>query len=163
MSSVIARRVASVPARTSEQTWNVVVELVSEPGSAAREALEAVAGVASMLIAEEYSAGKAIVIQPGSGSRVRIYTLHGEAALGDDVNESTLAVCPTAAAGWAVEIPAGPGDLALAKAAFAKVSGVSAYDATGAASDEDVLDLAGEASVSTAGRKFTINLDEMSR
>jgi hypothetical protein len=163
MSSVIARRVASVPARTSEQTWNVVVELVSEPGSAARAALDAVAGVASMLIAEGYSEGKAIVIRPDRGSRVRIYTLHGEAAVSDDIDESTLAVCPTAAAGWAVEIPAGPGDLMLATAAFANVSGISAYDATGAASEEDVLDLASQPSASSEGREFSINLGELSR
>jgi hypothetical protein len=162
MSTVIARRIASVPVRTSGQTWGIIVELVSTPGSPARTALESVAGVASMLIAEEYCASKAIVIKPPSGARVRVYTLHGDAAMGDDVNESALATCPTAYAGWTVEIPAGPDDLALAKAAFANLAGISCYDSTGAASDDDVVDLAPEAS-SSAARAFTINLDELSR
>lgn len=163
MSSVIARRVASVPVRTTEQTWRVIVELVSAPGSPGRAALEAIAGVASMLISEEYSAAKPIVIRPASGSRVRIYTLHGEAALADDVNENALAASPMASAGWIVELPAGPGDLALANRAFAKVAGITAYDTSATTSeDADVDSSVGTAAAQTP-RTFTINLDELSR
>jgi len=160
--SVLARRVASVPVRTAGQTWQAVVDLLSQPGSAARTTLESVAGLASMLIAEEYTARSPVVIVPASGSRVRIYTLHGDDALGDDVNESALAVWPAVAAGWSLALPVSAEDLELAERTLAKVPGVTAYEMTSDVSmalDSGASSLGGGA----ADGSFTIDLDEMRR
>ena len=53
--SVVARRVASVPRRTSVDTWRRVVELVSADYSDARAELESIASVAASLVADEHT------------------------------------------------------------------------------------------------------------
>jgi len=155
--SVVARRLASVPARSAGQTWHAFVELVSKPGTAAWTTLESIAGVGSMLIAEEYTGAGPIVVMPASGSRVHVYTLHNDDALGDDIDETKLASGPLLELGWSISLPSGADDLALAQAAVAKVTGVTVRDmATDVGEPEAPQRL-------TVARDVTINLDELSR
>lgn len=155
--SVIVRRLASVPVRSAGQTWHAFVELVSEPGTAAWTTLESIAGVGSMIIAEEYTGASPIVVMPAAGPRVRVYTLHNDHALGDDIDETKLASGPLLEVGWSISLPSGADDLALAQAAVAKVTGVTVRDiATEDGEHEAPERLA-------AARHVTINLDELSR
>ena len=63
-----------------------------------------------MLIAEEYSREAPIVVMPATGDRVRIYTLHGAAAIEGD-EPAALATWPLTEPGWEISLPCGAADL----------------------------------------------------
>jgi hypothetical protein len=126
--TVVARRLASVPRRTSVATWQRVVDLVSADASSAREELSSMTSVASMLIAEEYTKTAPVTIS-GGGPLVRIYTLHGEDAIEHDLDdEAELAFDPTAGDSWLLSLPAAGADVAIAQAAVAAAAHVEVRD-----------------------------------
>lgn len=132
--TVIARRIASVPARSAVDTWSVIVDLIApDPSSDARSDLEAVAGVAQTMIASEVS-GPFVIF--GSGPRVRIYCVFGDDALTDDgVNENPLPDAPTDG-DWHLSIPCPSEDLDWVQRKLASAPRVSARDQD-AAVEED--------------------------
>lgn len=108
--TVHARRVASVPRRTSVETWSDIVELITATGSAARTELLGVRGVGAAAIAEEYTRESPIIVS-GSGPQIRIYTLHGADAVEADLSdERPLGHDPTDGQ-WTLSIPCGDTDL----------------------------------------------------
>jgi hypothetical protein len=126
--SVVARQVASVPRRTSVETWQRVVELVSAPDSDARVELEGVTSVAATLIADEQTKTAPITIA-GGGPLVRVYTLHGEDAIEADLDdEDEFAFNPTAGNSWLLSLPATGPDLAAAEGLLAGAPHVEARD-----------------------------------
>ncbi|WP_221327001.1 hypothetical protein [Actinoplanes sp. L3-i22] len=70
-----------------------------------------------MLIAEEYTGEAPIVVMPTAGDRVRVYTLHGSAAV-EGENPAALATWPLAEPGWRISLPCGAVDLDEARAAL---------------------------------------------
>jgi hypothetical protein len=158
--TVIARRVAAIPRRTSVETWEFVVALVTTPGSDAEAELKSIAATAAMLIAEEWTASAPIKIT-GGGPQVRIYTLHGDDAIeADPDDEVDLPATPTDAEGWLLSLPAGGVDLAIASAAIAACPHVEVRDA----------DVATATSARTptppsklASGGFELNLEELER
>lgn len=126
--TVVARRVASVPRRTSGDTWQRVVELVSAEGSPARAELSSITSLASMLIAEEYTKTAPLTIS-GGGPLMRVYTLHGEDAIEHDVDdEAELASDPTAGDCWLLSLPAAGADVEIARVAVAAAAHVEVRD-----------------------------------
>jgi len=126
--TVVARRLASVPCRTSVDTWRRVVDLVSADASPSRTELLSITSVASMLIAEEYTKTAPVTIS-GGGPLVRIYTLHGEDAIEHDLDdEADLAFAPTASDSWLLSLPAAGADVAIARAAVATAAHVVVRD-----------------------------------
>jgi hypothetical protein len=122
------RRIASVPRRTSVESWHRVVELVTAPDSDARAELESITAMAAMLIAEEYAKATAITVA-GGGPLVRIYTLHGTDAVEHDLDdESALTFDPTAGAAWTLTLPAEDVDVEIARAAVASCTHVEVGD-----------------------------------
>lgn len=108
--SVVARRICATPERSAAEVWRFIVNLVSLPGSGARRELEAAAGVASCLIADETPKGAPIVVA-GSGPRLRIYCRYGEDAItGEGSNEADLNWDPTAGE-WMMWLPAPSDDI----------------------------------------------------
>lgn len=86
--TAVARRFASVPARTSSDTWRAIADHIAAP--AQRDDLLEAANAAAVLIADEVSATTPIVLT-GAGPRVLIYTVHGgDATSGHNVNEATI-------------------------------------------------------------------------
>lgn len=148
--SVTVRRVAAVPERTASNTWRAIADLIAAPGSTAHATLLRAAGVASLLIAEAYTRDVPIVVTPATGSRVRVYTVHGQDAAADAISEEApLATWPTAEPGWSVSLPCGEADLQFAADALAKIPEISARDAAlGLALDDDARQ---HASTATAG------------
>jgi len=128
--TVLARRIASVPRRTSVQTWQVISELLAPAGTPARATLDAATGPAAMLIAEEVT-GDAPIILSGTGPQLRLYTLHGEAAMEADLDqEASFPFVPTHG-DWALSLPASPEDLDTVRAALAAISPrISVRDST---------------------------------
>lgn len=115
--SVTSRQVPSVPVRTSVATWNTIIDLLTAPDASARAELAAVTSTVAMLIAEEYTREAPIVVMPATGDRVRVYTLHGTAAVeGED--PAPLATWPLAEPGWRISLPCGAVDLDDVRAAL---------------------------------------------
>lgn len=118
---VIARRIASVPRRTSTETWKAICDLVEPAASASRTELDSATGVAAMLIAEEYTRQEPIVFA-GSGPQLRIYTLHGADAVEADPSlETSLSFSPVEG-DWSASLPVGSVDFLFAQEALAAVS-----------------------------------------
>lgn len=154
-SSVAVRRVGSVPERTASQTWYAIADLIAVAGSTAHATLLQATGVASMLITEAYTRDAPIVVTPASGSRVRVYTAHGQDASDAIAEETPLAVWPTTEPGWSISLPSGQADLDYAVAALVQIPEITVRDATlGLALD------GGEAAASsTAGRQAALRVD----
>ena len=126
--TVVARRLASVPRRTSVDTWQRLVELISAEDSPAHAELSSITSVASMLIAEEYTKTAPLTVS-GGGPLVRVYTLHGEEAIEHDLDdEAELAFDPTAGDSWLLSLPAAGADVEIARAALAAATHVEVRD-----------------------------------
>jgi len=108
--SVASRQVPSVPVRSSVATWNTIIDLLTPTGTGARADLAAVTSTVAMLIAEEYTREAPIVVMPVAGDRLRIYTVHGAAAV-EGENPAALATWPLAEPGWRISLPCGAADL----------------------------------------------------
>lgn len=159
--SVIARKVRSVPVRTSVGTWNVIVDLLSTRDQPAREHLNAITNTAAMVIAEEYTRDAPIVVKPAAGHRIRIYTVHGSTAIEAEANEAPLATWPLTADGWTVSLPCGVDDIDDVRAALAPFPFAEVRDVTdGISAAASVGMSAGQA----AGQDgFVIDIDELER
>jgi len=120
--SVAARTIASIPARTAIDTWNVIVDLIDpHDRSNTRRELTAIAGVACSLITDETLMDDALVVY-GSGPRTRIYTVHGDDAVaGDGVREDALSFDPTGG-DWRISVPCLPEDLPWVQRSLARAS-----------------------------------------
>jgi hypothetical protein len=126
--ATIARRIASVPVRTSSATWKAIVDLIAAPGSDAATKLLSIGGLASMVIAEESAMIAPIVILPANGPRLRIYTVHGEDAIDTEGLETPLSSYPTAEPGWTLSLPCPASDLQFAELATARLPEVLVRD-----------------------------------
>lgn len=156
--TVVARRVAAIPKRTSTETWRAIAALLAAPGSSAHDELTAATNVAGMLIADEYTRDAPIVVTAAAGPRVRIYTGHGEDALDDDeVNETPLAAYPTEESQWQLSLPCLADDLDVTTAALAAHPHLVARSAA-----DDVAPLTSSTSAA-AGGGVVINLAELER
>lgn len=154
--SVVARRVASVPRRTSVETWARIVELVSDPDSDARTELEDVTSVAATLIAEEHTKSTPITIA-GGGAPVRVYTLHGDEAIEADFSdEDELAFNPTAGESWVLSLPAAGADVAAAEVLLAGASHVEVRDI-------EQVERSAATSAKTATGELVLDLEELTR
>jgi hypothetical protein len=152
--SVVSRRIPAVPVRTSAQAWTAIVELVTAPGQPARADLEAISNIAAMLISEEYTRDAPIVFMPTIGPRVRIYTVHGTAAIEDGGDEAPLANWPLVEQGWRVSLPCGIDDIDDVRASLRAFAFVDVRDTT------EGITAAATLAPRTPGT-MTINYDEM--
>ena len=151
--TVVARRFSSTPSRTSAETWEAILTVISRNGSEARSELESVGGFAASTIAEEIPRDTPIVLS-GNGPRLRIYCLYGEdAVIGDDCDESALSWNPTEG-DWRLFLPFAAVDLQWARNALQKKSTrITAYEA-----GKEPVELDG---TERAGRiEFTIDMKE---
>lgn len=139
--TVHARRIASIPRRTATETWHSICQLVTEPGTEARQELDAITGIASALITEEYTRGAPIIVS-GGGPQVRVYTLHGDDAIdADPLDETSLAQYP-AQGDWRISLPCGQDDLDEAAQATAQSAHVEvrSLEESATASARDAID-----------------------
>jgi hypothetical protein len=127
--SVIARRFASTPARTSGETWERIVSVISKSGSEARRELHAVGGLAASIIADETPRDVPIVVM-GNRPRLRMYCVYGEdAVIGDECDERELTSNPTEGE-WRLFLPCAEEDLEWVKSALQQRSRrILAYEA----------------------------------
>lgn len=75
--TVVARRVAAVPAQCPTKTWRAISELLCDRNHASRAEYDRVTGVLASVISDEVPRDDPITVV-GSGPRVRIYCLYGD-------------------------------------------------------------------------------------
>ena len=102
--SVVARRFIASPVRTSSDTWETIIGIIAAGDLVAKDLLGTVTGIVATIIADETPARNPITIV-GSGSRLRIYCLYGEDALGDESNEAKLSWNPFTKTDWEIHFP----------------------------------------------------------
>ncbi|EPG3674902.1 type III CBASS phage resistance system CD-NTase-associated protein Cap8, partial [Pseudomonas aeruginosa] len=105
MTTVVSRTFRSSPHRDALQTWDAIVELLTQgKDGTARSELRAVTGVAASLIADQ-APKSAPIVATCDGPRTRIYCLFDEDAIyGDDANEEVLGFEPLKG-DWGVSLP----------------------------------------------------------
>lgn len=120
--TVVRRTFKSTPARDASETWRVIMAfLLRNSDGAARAELEAVAGVASSLIADQAPRDSSITVIC-SGPRTRIYCVYEDDAIGgDDVNEEAVGFDPLHG-DWSISFPCAAEDLAWTQRALAQHS-----------------------------------------
>lgn len=122
MTSVVARCIASVPARSSDDSWSAIVEMLTRGQSGPkRDELLAVRGTAASLIADQAPKTAAIVVTC-EGPRTRIRCVYDDNAIsGSGVNESALGFDPLAG-DWAISLPCAAEDLGWVQSSLARHS-----------------------------------------
>jgi len=129
MTTVVSRTFCSSPHRDALQTWDAIVELLTQgKDSAARKELKAVAGVAASLISDQAPKG-APIVAICDGPRTRIYCLFDEDAIdGSNASEDPLGFEPLKGE-WAVSLPCPKEQLGWVQSALKKHSSrISARD-----------------------------------
>ncbi|MEA3015198.1 MAG: hypothetical protein QOD42_3743 [Sphingomonadales bacterium] len=122
MSTVASRTFRSSPQRDAGETWNAIVELLTQGRTGeARTELLSVAGVAASVIADAAPKDSAIVVTC-DGPRTRIYCLYDDDAVeGSDANEDGLGFDPLNG-DWRVSLPCGDEDLVWVQRALKQQS-----------------------------------------
>ena len=110
--TVIARKVAAVPAQMPGAAWDAICHLLAKSGTDELDELQSVKNVGSMLIAETYTRSAPIILS-NAGPQVRIYTIHGDRAV-DTEDPKPLSI-ELADHNWSLSLPAAGDDVALAR------------------------------------------------
>lgn len=99
----IRRNIASIPARSAKDTWQVITDLVTGTDTVDGDQLDAAGSIMESLIADEQPANVPIVFK-GAGRRVVIYCLYDEDAMEAGLYVDPLTANPTAG-DWHVTAP----------------------------------------------------------
>ena len=111
MSTVVSRRFTCTPQRDAAETWRAIVDMLTKgKTSSSRDALLAVTGIASSVLADHAAQDAAIVVTC-DGPRTRIYCLYDDDAIdGSDANEDALGY-DALNGNWALSLPCHADDL----------------------------------------------------
>jgi len=124
----IRRDIASLPARTSKETWEAIVKLITGAHSLDTTQLEAATSVLCSAIADEHSASVPIVVK-GGASRLVIYTVHGADAMEVGLAVDKLSWNPTASNAWAMTVPCSYEDVGwMSKALKERAPRITVHD-----------------------------------
>ncbi|MGC2741586.1 MAG: hypothetical protein WA672_00255 [Candidatus Angelobacter sp.] len=124
----IRRDIASLPARTSKETWGAIVKLITGADSINTAQLETATSVMCSAIADEHSASAPIVVK-GGASRLVIYTVHGTDAMEAGLAVDKLSWNPTASDTWAITVPCSQEDVGwMSKALKERAPRITVYD-----------------------------------
>lgn len=152
--TVVKRVVRGSPHRDSVETWDFVVDLLTQGKSGAkRDELLSVAGIASSILTEMAPKDAAIVVEC-KGPRTRIYCLYNEDAIdGSDAKEDSLGFDPLEGE-WSISLPCPKDDLAWVERALkSKSTRITARDMDsklGTDSTEDAKKAAADFSFDTS-------------
>lgn len=118
MSTVASRTFRSIPYREAAQTWNAIVELLTQGriGQAKNELLS-IAGIAASVIADQ-APKEAPIVVTCDGPRTRIYCVYDDDAIDDsEENENALGFDPLKG-DWHVSLPCLADDLSWVQSAL---------------------------------------------
>lgn len=152
--TVVKRIVRGSPHRDSVETWDFIVDLLTQGRTGTKhDELLSVSGVASSILTEMAPKDAAIVVEC-NGPRTRIYCLYDEDAIdGSDAKEDALGFDPLEGE-WFVSLPCPKDDLAWVERALKeKSTRITARDMTsklGSGSDEDSKKVASDYTFDTS-------------
>lgn len=132
----VRRDVSSIPFRSAGETWQLITDLVTGPGSVDIEQLRAAAGVMGSIITDEHLAARAIILE-GVGPQLRVYCHYGMKALEEGGAADPLAWNPTAG-DWKMHVPCDAENLDWVRKSFSETSPrIRVFDAAEADRAED--------------------------
>jgi hypothetical protein len=138
MSSVASRTIRSSPHRDAAQTWELIVQLLTQGvGGEKLKELQAVTGIVSSLIADQAPKNAPIVVTC-DGPRTRIYCVYDDDAIDSSgAAEDSLGFEPLKG-NWQISLPCANDELDWVQSALKKHSTrITARDlSTGFATDE---------------------------
>jgi hypothetical protein len=122
MATVASRTFRSIPHRSADQTWEAIVDLLTQgKNSGARTELLAVSGIAASIIADKSPQDSPIVVIC-DGPRTRIYCVYDDDAIEDESgNENSLGFDPLQG-DWSLSLPCNEEDLDWVKRALSAKS-----------------------------------------
>ena len=138
MANVVKRTIASVPSRGADETWRVIVDLLTKD-EAMRQELLTVTGVTASIIAD-MAPKDAAIVATCDGPRTRFYCVYNDDALDPD-NANEAALPHDALKGdWSVSLPCLSEDLSWVQAALKRSSDrITARDVSQALSEDDTV------------------------
>jgi hypothetical protein len=132
----IRRDVASIPARSAQETWRVITNLVMGTDTVDQEQLDAAASIMESVIADEHPAAVPIVFK-GAGPRVVIYCLFDEDAMEAGLDVDPLTANPTAG-DWRMTAPCEAEDADwMNESLTARAPRITVHDVDQPPADED--------------------------
>jgi hypothetical protein len=117
----IRRDIASIPVRSAQETWSAIVDLISSRKSVDRQQLLACAPDLASIITDELPARVPIVVK-GSGHRLVIYCVYGDAAVDLGTVVDPLSWNPTEGSEWRITAPAEAADVAWLQEALGRIA-----------------------------------------
>lgn len=122
MTTVVRRDFRSIPHRDASATWSAIVYLLTAGCNGAKQQeLQAVAGVACSVIADQGPRDSPIVATC-DGPRTRIYCSYDDDALDDSNSNETKLGFDALKGDWQVSLPVAKEDLAWVQSALKKHS-----------------------------------------
>ena len=116
----VRRDVSAIPLRSAGETWETIINLVSELDSRDIHQLRNAAGVMGSIITDEHPAVRAMMIE-GVGPQLRIYCRYGMKAVEEGDAVDSLTWNPTAG-DWTMHVPCDAENIEWVKASLSKSS-----------------------------------------
>ncbi|HEV2439792.1 MAG TPA: hypothetical protein VGX97_07000 [bacterium] len=116
----VRRDISSIPHRSSAETWQRIVDLVTGAGSKDVEQLKSAGGVIAAIIADEHPSSRPIMVE-GVGPQLRVYCRYGLKAIEEGSSVDSLTWNPTAG-NWTMHVPCDAENIEWVKASLAKTS-----------------------------------------
>ena len=116
----VRRDVSAIPVRSAGETWETIINLVSELDSRDIHQLRNAAGVMGSIITDEHPAIRAIMIE-GVGPQLRIYCRYGMKAVEAGEAVDSLTWNPTAG-DWTMHVPCDAENIEWVKESLSKSS-----------------------------------------
>jgi hypothetical protein len=136
----VRRDISSIPFQSAGETWQRIIDLVTEKGSKDIQQLKDAAGVMGSIITDEHPAARAIILE-GAGAQLRIYCRYGMKAIEEGGAVDALTWNPTAG-DWTLHVPCDSENMDWVKASLARTSPrIKVFDVAEAdrAEDEDTI------------------------
>lgn len=105
----LRRDIAAVPARSGSETWEAVIDLITQSDSIDTAQLTAATTVMASLLAEEHYADHPLTLK-GDGHRLVLYFAYGADAVSLGLDVAALDWNPTAK-DWTLYVPCDPVDI----------------------------------------------------
>lgn len=116
----VRRDIGSIPLRSASETWQRIIDLVTDRGSEDVQQLNDAAGVMGSIITDEHPVSRAIMIE-GVGPQLRIYCRYGMKAVEEGTDVDPLTWNPTAG-DWTMHVPCDAENIDWVKASLSKSS-----------------------------------------
>jgi hypothetical protein len=132
----VRRDISSIPHRSASETWQRIIDLVTQADSQHVQQLKDAGGVMGSIITDEHPSSRPILLE-GVGPQLRIYCRYGMKAVDQGSAVDALTWNPTAG-DWTLHVPCDGENMDWVKASLAKTSArIRVFDVADADHAED--------------------------